>query len=298
MNRLRDWNGCGRVGEVHNLDVAAAVRCVRHCDGRVGAAVHLERVGPADAAQRQRGAVIQGDNRIGAVRICNVDNMDAALVRVVVSCGDQRVVSAVHTKVGYVQGSVQRPVGQRRYRVDGKGPDGIDGLVVCLLYLVAVGVGDRPGVDVESGLDHRVYRHRRRLIQYDGECPVGRRLGGGAGQGDAAVSPVEVADVQQRVVGGGPVDVLAEGYREGAAGQVVGGRGKRQRELGLCHKMEYLDAAILLGGDRRVGAVSDGEGVHGVRAVKLGEVGVGEVGGGGGAGRVGEVYDLDAVIPI
>ena len=63
-----------------------------------------------------------------------------------------------------------------------------------------------------------------------------------------------------------------------------------------CEKLEYLDAVVCNGGDRRVGAVSDGEGVHAGRAVKLGEGGVGEVGDGGGSGRVGEVYDLDAII--
>ena len=137
---------------------------------------------------------------------------------------------AIHIKVGYVRGEVQRPVGQLRYRVDDKvGPAGNNDVTVHgHLYLVAVGVGDRPGVDVELGNGHRVYRHRRRLIQYYGDGPVGRRLGGEAGQGDAAGILAEVADMQQRVVSGGVADVLVEGYRKGAAGQVVGGRVKRR----------------------------------------------------------------------
>ena len=77
----------------------------------------------------------------------------------------------------------------------------------------------------------------------------------------------------------------------------VCGRYKLQRYLVLADEMDNLDAVICkAGGDRRVDAVSDGEGVHVVRAVKHGGGGVGEAGDGGGAGGVGELYNLDAVV--
>ena len=79
------------------------------------------------------------------------------------------------------------------------------------------------------------------------------------------------------------------------AARVIGNRGNG-RGAGRVGEVYDLDAVICKGGDSRVGAACDGEGVHAGRVVKRGEGGVGEAADGRGAGRVGEVYDLDAVI--
>ena len=69
-------------------------------------AAHLERLDRAGVVQKQRGVVIQGGNRIGSIRICNVYNLDAALGAVY---GDYRVVAAIHIKVSHVTGGNRCP---------------------------------------------------------------------------------------------------------------------------------------------------------------------------------------------